>query len=520
MRRQRKHRLGVAGTKRPGPADVVEHGDGRARGRDRAIDLETILVARLLDRVVQRLLQESAEGRELVGHNGDAGRHGVAAALDEQTRGDGMAHRAADIDAGDRASRAGADAARLQRNRESGPAIALLQPRGDEADDARMPALPRRDDNGALLFDAERGHRLGLGLRERRLLDGLALAVEPVELGGHRAGLGWVVFEQEARAEVGTADASARIDARPEQKAQVPAFRRSGEPRRVHQCGQADMLAAAHRDQPLRDEGAVEPLERHDVGNGAERHKVERVEQVGLRAQHVPEAALAQLAVDGDYGHEHEADRRQMVEPRQIILPVRVDQCVDRRQGLVRLMMVDRHHVEAERLRLHERLDAGRAAIDRDQELRALLGERAHRFGVRDRSLRTAGRGCGSAAPVRSGAGISRAPPPRSRRRRHSRRRSRSSRAARSHRRCAPPLSACRSACPGPASAAAPSDRETPAPRRPRHRARRARARAAPTRRGAAPSRWRAPRRAHRAARARCARTPSAPRRGMRTAFR
>ena len=46
-------------------------------------------------------------------------------------------------------------------------------------------------------------------------------------------------------------------------------------------------------------------------------------------------------------------------------------------------MMVDGHHVEAERLRLHERLDAGRPAINRHQELRALLGERAHRFGVR-----------------------------------------------------------------------------------------------------------------------------------------
>ena len=139
--------------------------------------------------------------------------------------------------------------------------------------------------------------------------------------------------------------------------------------------------------QPLRNEGAVEPLERHDVGDGAERHKVERVEQVGLGAQHMPEAALAQLAVHRDHGHEHEADRSEMVEPRKIVLPVRVDQRIDRRQGLVRLMMVDRHHVEAERLGFNERLDAGRAAIDRDEELRALPGECAHRFGVRPIAL-------------------------------------------------------------------------------------------------------------------------------------
>ena len=107
------------------------------------------------------------------------------------------------------------------------------------------------------------------------------------------------------------------------------------------------------------------------------------LEQVGLGAQHMPEAALAQLPVHRDHGHEHKADRSEMVEPRKIVLPVRVDQRIDRRQGLVRQMMVDRHHIEAKRLGFNERLDAGRAAIDRDEELRALPGERAHRFGVR-----------------------------------------------------------------------------------------------------------------------------------------
>ena len=72
-----------------------------------------------------------------------------------------------------------------------------------------------------------------------------------------------------------------------------------------------------------------------------------------------------------------------MVEPGQIVLPVRIDQRVDRRQRLVGLMMVDRHHVEAELLRLGERLDAGGAAVDGHQQPRALLGERADRLGVR-----------------------------------------------------------------------------------------------------------------------------------------
>ena len=46
-------------------------------------------------------------------------------------------------------------------------------------------------------------------------------------------------------------------------------------------------------------------------------------------------------------------------------------------------MMIDGHHIETQRLGLHQRLDAGGAAIDGDQELRALFGKRADRFGVR-----------------------------------------------------------------------------------------------------------------------------------------
>ncbi len=67
-------------------------------------------------------------------------------------------HRAADIDAGDGAARAGADAAGLERDGESGPAEFFLQPRRDEADDAGMPAFRGGDHHGAFLLDAERGH--------------------------------------------------------------------------------------------------------------------------------------------------------------------------------------------------------------------------------------------------------------------------------------------------------------------------------------------------------------------------
>ncbi len=71
-----------------------------------------------------------------------------------------------------------------------------------------------------------------------------------------------------------------------------------------------------------------------------------------------------------------------MIETGEIVLPVRIHQRIGGRQCFAGLMMIDGHHIEAERLGFSKRLDAGRPAIDRDEKLRTLRGERAHRFGV------------------------------------------------------------------------------------------------------------------------------------------
>ena len=47
-----------------------------------------------------------------------------------------------------------ADAARLERDGKGRPRELLLQPRGDEANHAGMPAFGRRDDDGALVLQA------------------------------------------------------------------------------------------------------------------------------------------------------------------------------------------------------------------------------------------------------------------------------------------------------------------------------------------------------------------------------
>ena len=181
----------------------------------------------------------------------------MAAAFFNQPFRHRAAHGAADIDAGDRAAGPGADAARFERNRKRRPAEFLLQPRRDQTDDAGMPAFSRGDHHRALFLDAERSHGFGLGLRHGFHLDGLPLAVEPVELGGDARRFNRIVFEQQPHAEIGAADAAAGIDARAEQKSEMPRFRRTGQPRHVHQAGMPHAVALAERDQPLGDEGAV-----------------------------------------------------------------------------------------------------------------------------------------------------------------------------------------------------------------------------------------------------------------------
>src|SRR5262249_12871978 len=137
----------------------------------------------------------------------------------------GVANGAAEINACDRSARACADAARLERDREGRPPEPLPQPRSDEADHARMPALGGGNDDRALLFRAERGHRLRLSLCHGRDLDHLALAVEAVEFAGDARTFGLILVHEQFDAERGSTDAAAGVDARGQWEAQVPRLR-------------------------------------------------------------------------------------------------------------------------------------------------------------------------------------------------------------------------------------------------------------------------------------------------------
>ena len=174
-------------------------------------------------------------------------------------------------------------ARRVERDGEGRTPEFLLQSRGNEAEHAWVPALGRGDDHRGMVLDAECRPRFRLGLLQSRVLDDLPLGIEAVELGGDHRRLGGILLEQEARAEVGPADAAAGIDARPQEKAEMPGLGGTGKPRHVHQRGEPRAFAAAHRQQALCHEGAVEPLEPGDVGHRAQRDQIEQRQELRFR---------------------------------------------------------------------------------------------------------------------------------------------------------------------------------------------------------------------------------------------
>ena len=283
-----------------------------------------------------------AERRQRVLAQRDARRHGVAAALEQQPLADRLPHHAAEIDAGDRAARAGADAARLERDRKRRAAEALLEPRGDQADDAGMPAFGGGDDDRALLLDAERRHRLGFGLRDGRHFDRLALAVETVELGGDARGLGRIAPAAAARR---------RASARP---MRPPALMRGpsrkprchgsgGPPSRATSISAVSPTCSRRRSasRPLVTKARLRPLSGTTSATVPSATRSSTPSRSGSGRASVQKPRRAQLAVHRDHGHEHEADRGEMAEPGQVVEPVRIDHRERGRQHLVGQVMVD-----------------------------------------------------------------------------------------------------------------------------------------------------------------------------------
>ncbi len=106
------------------------------------------------------------------------------------------------------------------------------------------------------------------------------------------------------------------------------------------------------------------------------------MQEVRLGAIAVP-ARRAQPAVHGNHQQEHDADGREIAIPGKLVLAVRIDHGDRGRQGLGGLMVVGHDHVEAGLGGGIQRRVGGRAAIDGDDEVRALGLELEKRRRVR-----------------------------------------------------------------------------------------------------------------------------------------
>ena len=184
-----------------------------------------------------------------------------------------------------------------------------------------------------------------MGFLQHRLLDLLALAVERIEVLGNLHSLVVILGGHEARAKTGLAYAAAGIDAGTEDEAQMMDPRRLLQPGDVAQRPESHVAALPHHREPLAHEGAVHAGERHHVADGAERHQVEPLQQVGLRPLAVP-ARLAQVPVEPHDKEERHAHGGELVVGAIVIQPVGIDHGARLGQPRLGDVVVDHDHVE------------------------------------------------------------------------------------------------------------------------------------------------------------------------------
>ena len=235
--------------------------------------------------------------------DGQAGGHFVTAVLFQKLA--ARPERGDEREAGDAASAAFAGAGFIEADDERGAVKFFLNPRGDDADDAGMPARCA-DDDGRVALGVEALRDLRLGLAEHVVLDAAALAVLRVEAGGDGAGAGGVGGEEQFERVLRGAEASGGIEARGEAEADVR--RAEGRTQRADfdQLAQPDPARVRELGEAAFHERAVFLPQRDEVGHGAERDEIE------MRAQiEVGERAPLEQGVGG---FENEADAAEVVE--------------------------------------------------------------------------------------------------------------------------------------------------------------------------------------------------------------
>ncbi len=145
------------------------------------------------------------------------------------------------------------------------------------------------------------------------------------------------------------ADATCRIEPRPEQEAQRIWIGAPLQPRHVGERREPDILPPRHHLEPLLDIGAVEGGERHHIAHRGERHEIEKAQEIGPAVAETRMACLPQHPAGRRRQDQGEAGGAQMPLPRQIVLPVGIDHRMRLGQERPGKMVIDHHRVEAER---------------------------------------------------------------------------------------------------------------------------------------------------------------------------
>ena len=157
---------------------------------------------------------------------------------------------------------------------------------------------------------------------------------------------------------------------------------RDGKRRGIAERLEADIAALAHGLQAFGHKGPVQTFEGNDVAHRCQSHEIEQSEQVRRRRRAGVVAALAELARCCHQQHEHDAGRAEMAEPGDVVLPVGVHERCHVGEALVGLVVIDHDDVGAQGGSDRERIEARRAAIDGDDEFRAVLDETFDGLGI------------------------------------------------------------------------------------------------------------------------------------------
>ena len=218
-------------SERSGPLQRVEHVERSGVGGERGVDLQRLVPVQPKDLGGGTLLEKGAQRAQPVARNRDAGRHRVAAALDDQP--------------GSAASRTSRPRSKPATERpEPVPVPSALKATAKAgrrawsfSREAISPTMPGCQVWLAVTTTAgpgaagELGVGLGAGLGQHLLLHRLALAVEAVEGFGDTLGLGRILRRQQPAAQRRVADAAAGVDARPEQEGEMKGVERLADPR-------------------------------------------------------------------------------------------------------------------------------------------------------------------------------------------------------------------------------------------------------------------------------------------------